>query len=246
MNEYKVTIGNDSSNEASTSKSSPAPVYQRKRGRPRKGTYVPRSSSLNLSCFNEGSKVKKSNVKRKKKRNYDSIEEREGNNSSLDMATEQSCSRENSKRRRQPKVLDDYVTDFNSSDEEGEKFCGSSPFQSSKQRRGVSKGKNKKVGEMDCLESDNIFSYLGNFDKNFADQELFGSEFLEGDHEGSEEDISGETSKDTLVGDTNCESKLSAEVTSPESEQQDSDLKDTEGAIFTSKEKEREWKQTVR
>ncbi|XP_064115880.1 uncharacterized protein LOC135221864 [Macrobrachium nipponense] len=245
MDEVKVTDGIDSSKGGYASTSSPLPVYHRKRGRPRKGTYVPRSSSLDMLYFNDSSKFQKCDVRQKMKRSYGSVVDNESNNLGFDTESEKASSRENSKRRRQPKVLDDYVTDFDTSDEEAEKFSRSAPFQLSKERSGVSKGFNRKSGELHSLENEDILSYLGSFEKNFVDQDFFGSDFLEGSHEGSEEDVPADTSKNILVGGTTCDSKLS-EVLSPKCDKQDSDIKNGDGAIFTSRQKEREWKQSVR
>lgn len=244
MDELKVTDGIDPSKGASASTSSPLPLHLRKRGRPRKGTYVPRSSSLDMLCFNDSSKFQKCNIRQKMKRSFGSVVDNESNSLGFDTESEKANSRENSKRRRQPKVLDDYVTDFDTSDEEAEKFSRSASFQLSKERSGVSKGINRKSGEIHSLESEDILSYLGSFEKNFADQDFFGSDFLEASREGSEEDVSADTSKTTLVGGT-CDSKL-PEIPSPKCDKQDPDMKNGEGAIFTSRQKEREWKQSVR
>lgn len=171
-------------------------VFRRKRGRPRKGTFIPRTTqsqeTATSSYLNQNSASSLQIGKKNSKTNttslliYDSTE---------DPGDAESESEYKPKRKRRSKVLDDYVTDFNTSDEEDVSLTTNfSKFTN----RGRGRGRGRKVESLEAFDDDLFTSYVGVFGKKFSLQEDFPDEgMLEGMSE-SEGDVHSPSSSSAV------------------------------------------------
>ncbi|KAK7073319.1 hypothetical protein SK128_022161 [Halocaridina rubra] len=161
---------------------------KRRRGRPRKNTLLPspHSGPPRMQTYYNMQNTKS---KRKSKRKKDEALLDDSTDADYYSEIDQMSLRTKSKRMRQPKVLDDFVTDFESTDEESKLFSFDSPaFHMVKQKRG--RGRSQPSLSTKNMESNDILSVcMGYIDKKFSDPELdknFLDEFQESDEEESD------------------------------------------------------------
>ncbi|XP_042205915.1 uncharacterized protein LOC121855119 isoform X2 [Homarus americanus] len=160
--------------------SSPTVVFRRKRGRPRKGTFIPRTtpsqdsesvvaSHSQASCSSPQTGKMSSKTSTTMPLIYDSTE---------DPGDAETDTDNKPKRKRRSKVLDDYVADFNTSDEEDMNLTtGFSKFTN----RGRGRGRGRRAEPSLTFDDDLFTSYVSVFGKKFSLQEDFPDEdMLEG------------------------------------------------------------------
>nr|XP_045601877.1 uncharacterized protein LOC123760327 isoform X2 [Procambarus clarkii] len=155
--------------------SNPAVVFRRKRGRPRKGTFIPQTTQSHTVATNHSSKLSSSsqigNLTCKTSFSplaYDSTE---------DPGDAETDTENKPKRKRRSKILDDYVTDFNTSDEEEVNLMNScSKFT----HRGRGRGRGRKVEPLESLDDDLLTSCVGVFGKKFSlNEDILDEDVLE-------------------------------------------------------------------
>lgn len=146
----------------------PTVAFKRKRGRPRKGTFVPRTVPGKQAVNTNNTQIE---VTAAGKRILSISTNNEEPVCDSTEAGEVETDGENKpKRKRRSKVLDDYVADFNTSDEE-EGVFNNKMTKFSGRGRGRGRGRKSAASEVDHHDRDFFSSYVGVFSKKFSLQE---------------------------------------------------------------------------
>ncbi|XP_042868904.1 uncharacterized protein LOC122251224 isoform X2 [Penaeus japonicus] len=161
-------------------------AFKRKRGRPRKGTFVPRTVQGKQASSTNGTQIE---VTAAGKRILSiSTNNEEPVCDSTEAGEVETDSENKPKRRRRSKVLDDYVADFNTSDEE-EGVFNNRLAKFSGRGRGRGRGRKSTSSEVDLRDRDFFSSYIGVFSKKFSLQEDFAEDDMLDVQSESEEDL---------------------------------------------------------
>lgn len=175
----------------------PTIAFKRKRGRPRKGTFVPRTVPGKQAASTNNTQIE---VTAAGKRILSISTNNEDPVCDSTEAGEVETDGENKpKRKRRSKVLDDYVADFNTSDEE-EGVFNNRMTKYSGRGRGRGRGRKSTSSEVDHHDRDFFSSYVGVFSKKFSLQEDFPEDDMLDVQSESEEDFGNSESPSAIKG----------------------------------------------
>ncbi|XP_063614890.1 uncharacterized protein LOC134787980 [Penaeus indicus] len=175
----------------------PTVAFKRKRGRPRKGTFVPRTVPGKQAANTNNTQIE---VTAAGKRILSiSTNNEEAVCDSTEAGDVETDSENKPKRKRRSKVLDDYVADFNTSDEE-EGVFNTRMTKFSGRGRGRGRGRKSASSEVDHHDRDFFSSYVGVFSKKFSLQEDIPEDDTFDVQSESEEDFGNPESSSAIRG----------------------------------------------
>ncbi|XP_071550586.1 uncharacterized protein Dlip2 [Panulirus ornatus] len=191
----KSDLNSQSQDVQGTVPSNRTAVFRRKRGRPRKGTFIPRTAQSQETATSSYYPNSPSSLQLGKTNNKTSTASLLVYDSTEDPGDAESDSEYKPKRKRRSKVLDDYVTDFNTSDEEDVSLTTNfSKFSN----RGRGRGRGRKAESLEAFDEDLFTSYVGVFGKKFSLQEDFPDEGMLQEMSDSEEDVPSPSSSSAV------------------------------------------------